>query len=648
MVNCNNVGYNSDTDLILNISNKFTFNSESSKKPDFDDTKNSNHNSSIYKLPSNILLQICSHLQQNDLLNLSLSSKIWSFPATNSLYSKIIVHEDTSVVQTIKKAINKDQDNYGSLISIADFQRLLYSINNNPSLGRLIKNLIFNVSEETMNLLIFTTNLSVGPDLISSNNNIPKIDSTESMSPAATETTVPISPASQHSSTSLSSLLSSHGYGNNDHSIKLNSLIAPHVPIRYFFQNSSQFQISNVTMLSISIRDLSLTDPLLLNFPHLQKLKMNYVDDEQDAVSLNMFGMALDLNNSLSNLRELEFVEQTSNDRLSMLNVLNNLSSSNCINLPTWVYFFQSLSSESSSKLLLLDSLAIEGYIGNKSIECIELLSKAIDLSYLANLQLKIIETTHINSIHNDFTNTSNQFLNLITSKTTSLVSLAINPTFDCLNCQTKSIIQTIQLNLKNQLKNLSIKFESPTLEISQIINDTICKNQQNLERLLVNDKSTNLSDRSLLFKCIDSNQSLLNLYDYGLIYENLIINTLFDDVWLQDFLKLDENFIINDQMISFISKSNQRGLNEYLWYYLHFAFSPVVSSNFKLAGNLPNLKNLNVLGLHLIINNSSSSTNKKQYKNLIYNDLNYQRVLKEIFYVTNGNYISSGLTFKK
>ncbi|CAI5757386.1 unnamed protein product [Candida verbasci] len=296
--------------------------------------------------------------------------------------------------------------------------------------------------------------------------------------------------------------------------------------------------------------------------------------------------------------------------------------------LPTWIHFFESIQDQK----LVLDSLAIEGYIGETSSNCIEILSGAIDLSLLCNLQLKVKESTHSGSSHDHF-DSNLYFIDLLTQKTTALQSLGVNPSYNCLLCQQESILKVLTVNLSQQLSNLSVVFESSNVKYSQQINDAICNSQHKLERLLINDKSTEVFDRALLFKCINSNQSLISLYEHGLYYEQLIIDLLFRDVWLTDFIKLDEQFIINDQMIQFIQKTNGKGLDEFLLYFLHFAFSPVVASNFKLIGKLPKLKNLNVLGLSLSINYPNGTFNKS---------------LQELYYVANGRYISSGLTYRK
>ena len=143
---------------------------------------------------------------------------------------------------------------------------------------------------------------------------------------------------------------------------------------------------------------------------------------------------------------------------------------------------------------------------------------------------------------------------------------MAITPTTNFLLLQKDSIVKTLTVNLRHQLKNLLLVYESVSTGHSQIVHEAICKYQSKMERLLINDKSTEAIDRQLLFKCIQSNPALLKLYEHGLMYEQMLIDLLFSDVFLTDFLKLDENFIVNDHMLQFIEKTSGKGLNDFLW----------------------------------------------------------------------------------
>ncbi|CAK9436899.1 uncharacterized protein LODBEIA_P14210 [Lodderomyces beijingensis] len=616
MVNGLNTGYCSDSDVILVLNKQFTLtpNFASSNPPASPQTSKSTTRT-LYDLPSNILLHICSLLQQYDLANLCISSKVWSFAATSTLYSKIIVNDDITALTALRKVVTRYTKFFGTTISATSFQNLLYSIHSNPSLGRLVKSLILNVNQETLNLISHHVSL------------VGNIGRSASPSPMISQ---PSSPKSSSSFTSLASLLDD---AEVTHPLRLNSLIAPQIPIS-FFTSGSWIELSKLTMLSVLISNYGNgTTPFCC--PNLQKLKISYHDCPEDAEGLRNFGTMLRTTHSLDNLRELEFTEDREHDRVAMLDILGGLNDVTNPNLPTWLCFFDSITKgcrkmKEPQRRLVLDSLAIEGYVGSRAFECVGLLSNAVDLSLLVNLQLKITETTHAHHAHTDFAYCidSSHFMYLLTRQTPELVSLAINPTFDCLACQMECITNTIVYNLPHQLRNLSVVFESPNVQASQSLNDVIYQHQHNLQRLLINDKATEVSDRSLLFKCINSRQSWLRLYDYGFIYERLISTLLFSDVWLTDFLKLDEDFIINDQTIQFIEKASGRGLNEYLCYFLHFAFSPVVASNFKLIGHLPKLRNLNVLGLSLVVHDHDGN--------------------QEVYYVANGKYISSGLIFKK
>ena len=523
----------------------------------------------IENLPIHLLVQICSFLQPEDLINLAVSSKIWYFPAIKILYKKIIVTDDLHALRSVKIAIMKCYKNCGTIISASKFQEFLLTISANRYLASFVKSLTLNVNEETINLIPLVSDIP---------------------------------------------------------GLQLRTLIAPQIPVSYFTVKGS-LNIKNIKRLAISIKNV---DPEPLCFSQLESLKIYYSQSQHDQKNLRRLGKMLRNGRSLKSLRELEFAEDSSNSKFALLNIFNDDLSMDA--LPSWTYFFDYIIKGKKIKKLLLDSLAIEGYVGDNAIECVKILSESVELSKLFNLQLHIREqrqtlsTAFLNSVQDS----TGQFLDLITQETPSLESLAITPTTDFLIHQKNSIHQTLTVNLRHQLKNLLLVYESVSAEHSQIIHEAICKFQSKLERLLINDKSTEAIDRQILLKCIQSNQSLLNLYEHGLVYEQIFIDLLFSDICLTDFLKLDENFIINDHMLQFIEKTSGKGLNDFLWYFLNFNFCPVVCYNSKLIEQLRHLKYLNVLGIGLVVRYSNGHLNDQLY---------------EFYYNTNGSLaIPSGL----
>lgn len=145
---------------------------------------------------------------------------------------------------------------------------------------------------------------------------------------------------------------------------------------------------------------------------------------------------------SLKRLHELEFVENSCNAKLALLNIFNDELDMN--SLPSWTHFFDYIIKGKNSKKLRLDSLAIEGFVGDKAVQCVEKLSEAVELSELFNLQLHIREQsqTHSTASLNSIQDSAGQFLDLITQKTPSLESLAITPTTNFLLLQKDSIVK--------------------------------------------------------------------------------------------------------------------------------------------------------------------------------------------------------------
>ena len=655
MANEEDVGYKSDTEITLALYNSLSFTKTSPQVANLLNTpattnastiadididinnatalppldKQQRPNTTIYNLPSNILLHICSFLHQRDLVNLCLSSKVWSFSATSTLYSKVIVNDNATTLATVRSAITKYPKFFGTLISASNFQGLLQSICSNPSLGRLFKSLILDTSKETLTIIL--------------NNISSLVPITRSISPSPV-ISQPSSPGSPSSFVSLSSLDSLHtDSSKTSMSLHLTSLVAPDIPLAFFFENDL-FQFDKITKLSVAVGEMNSNQYSKLILPNLQSLSIKYHDTLKDAQYLANLGHSLQSSGSLQSLRELEFSIGKDNDQIIINNILHGIDDASNLKLPTWLHFFESFLQRNGnatfpSFVLVLDSLAIEGHVGTQASESVQVLRQCIDLSLLSNLQLKVFETSlHIdnmtpsnpNLVNQNSDHNIDQFTDLITKETSSLVSLAINPTLGCTNCQMHSIYKTLAINLPQQLNNLSVVFESTNSETSKSVLDAICQSQSNLERLLIRDLTTESMDRSLLFKCIHSNFSWLKLYENGLAYEKMITDLLFSDIFLCDFLKLDEDFIVNDQMMQFIRKTSGRGLNEYLQYFFHFAFSPVVSSNFKLVGKFPKLKNLNVLGLSLSVNTQINKSSQ------------------EICYVANGRHLSTGLIFKR
>ncbi|KAL6451026.1 hypothetical protein SBY92_001276 [Candida maltosa Xu316] len=524
----------------------------------------SNKPATIKSIPTSILLDICSYLQQDDLINLALSSKQWTFPAIKVLFSKVIVTDDMNSISSVKKAVSKCSNYLGTVISISKFQELLISLNSNPQLAAMLKTLVLNVNEEVINL-------------------IPMLSTVKGL--------------------------------------QLRTLIAPQIPISYFTKGN-RLDMSKIKTLGVSVRDVG-SEPLC--FPQLESLKIYYTETHQDSKNLRRLGKLLRKGKSLRNLHELEFAEHPYNTTLALLNIINNDIEAET--LPAWIHFFDYIIKGKVPKKLSLDSLAIKGFIGDKAVQCVAILTEAIELNELFNLQLHIKEQS---PSHHD---TTGQFLDLITQKTTSLESLAIAPTSACLISQQDSIIKTLSVNLRQQLKNLVLVYESVSVKHAQAINETICLYQENLERLLINDKSTERIDRHVLLKCIQSDQNLLQLYDHGMAYEQMLIDLLFSDILLTDFLKLDDQFIINDHMIRLVEKTSGKGLNEFLWYFFHFNVSKAVANNFNLIERLPNLKYLNVLGISLVVRLSNGDLNPD---------------LQELYDKTNGRFsILTSLIFR-
>lgn len=404
--------------------------------------------------------------------------------------------------------------------------------------------------------------------------------------------------------------------------LKLQSLVAPDIPFSYFSMQG-RLNLGTIKMLAVSAKDVGLTP---LQFNELESLKIFYNETSRDKTNIRQLCKVLNEGNSLSKLRHLEFSESLQIKTSTFLNITND--DLDLDSIPAWAHFFDYFSNGKITRKLNLDSLAIEGWVGKKAKECMIRILSAVDLSKLNHLQLHVNEKYPKNEQHTS----QRRLLDLITERTPALQSLAIKPTSDDLFIQHYTIIKTLKQNLVHQLKHLLLVFESPMAEQSLEVCSTICDCQHNLESLLILDRSTAVVDSELLHCCLSFDDYLLSLYDYGLIYEKKIVDLLFSDVLLTDFLKLDERFIINDYMLELARNATDKGLNDFLWNLLNYTFSSVTSNNFKLIVSLPALKLLNVLGISLVIRHDNGYLNDR---------------VQGLYYNTNGRYsISCGSTY--
>lgn len=500
-------------------------------------------------LPLMIQSKIFSYLDTADVLNMCLASKLVYFPAILQLYHRIIVWDDTEMIAEVRKYTTHLENNYGTLIHTTKLESLLMVLCGNRKLALEVKCLV------------------VIGDLSS-----------------ATLT---------EQSHSIGNIL----YYTLDNHLRLHDFIFPTLS---FPSLASLSNFSSIRSLSVScgLYNEQITP---LDLPNLTHLRVSYRNEKSNQIS--MATLATSLQSSLSHVISLEFIETQEKEKLEILNSLNNLSLDQIS--VTWIYFFVSL--QRNNIRLALESFAIDGNIGHQARDIVALLAETIDLSLLQDLQINIQEKSHIQTTHQEFIDSLNghadptSFLALLTLHTPSLEGLAINPTYNCLFCQHTSTLQTLQHIVPQQLVDLLVNFESPSLHYANEIMSAICNFQTRVANLRVHDKSRAINDQRMLRKCLQS-QELMSLYEHALYYDTLIQNVLCQTTFISQLTSLSDNFLVNDVMLQFIEESASAGLTEFLTYYLNFGFSPFISSGFEIVRKLPSLRNLNLLGLHLYV----------------------------------------------
>lgn len=540
-------------------------------------------------LPLTIQSKIFSYLDTGDVLNMCLVSKLVYFPAILQLYHRIIIWDDAEIIGEVKKYTTLLEKNYGTLIHTSKLELLLLVLCGSRKLALEVKCLVF-IGEIDSSQIMRSGGDFLNP-LTSLNENLH-----ENLQGNAQISQVP-QPSQNHT---IGNLLH-HTLFNH---LKLHDFIFPSLPFSSLSSFTSSPNFNSIRSLSISC-GLYNDNATPLNLPNLTHLRVSYKNEKSFQVSMEI--LASSLISSLPHVISLEFIESQDKEKLEILNSLNNLSLDQIS--VTWVYFFISLRRRNIR--LSLESLALDGNIGNQASDIAGLVAEVIDLSLLRDLQLNIQEKSHLQSTHQEFMESfqnfqesspiPTSFLSLLTIHTPSLQGLAINPTYNCLFCQHYSTIQTLQHILPHKLLDLLVNFESPSLHYANEIISAICNFQTRVCNLRAYDKSRAINDQRMLRKCLQS-QELISLYEHALYYDNLIQSVLSQTTFTSQLSSLSDNFLINDVMLRFIELSAPAGLTEFLAYYLNFGFSPFISSRFDIIRKLPCLENLNLLGLHLFV----------------------------------------------
>lgn len=540
-------------------------------------------------LPLIIQSKIFSYLDTGDVLNMCLVSKLVYFPAILQLYHRIIIWDDAEMISEVKKYTTLLEKNYGTLIHTSKLEQLLLVLCGSRKLALEVKCLVF-IGEIDSSQIMRSGGDFLNP-LTSLNENLH-----DNLHGNAQISQVP-QPSQNHT---IGNLLH-HTLFNH---LKLHDFIFPSLPFSSLSSLTSSPNFNSIRSLSISC-GLYNDNPTPLNLPNLTHLRVSYKNEKSFQISMEI--LASSLISSLPHVISLEFIESQDKEKLEILNSLNNLSLDQIS--VTWVYFFISLRRRNVH--LSLESLALDGNIGNQASDIAGLVAEVIDLSLLRDLQLNIQEKSHLQSTHQEFMESfqnfqesspiPTSFLSLLTIHTPSLEGLAINPTYNCLFCQHYSTIQTLQHILPHKLLDLLVNFESPSLHYANEIISAICNFQTRVCNLRVYDKSRAINDQRMLRKCLQS-QELISLYEHALYYDDLIQNVLSQTTFTSQLSSLSDNFLINDVMLRFIELSAPAGLTEFLAYYLNFGFSPFISSRFDIIRKLPCLENLNLLGLHLFV----------------------------------------------
>lgn len=282
------------------------------------------------------------------------------------------------------------------------------------------------------------------------------------------------------------------------------------------------------TRLALNAHSLTVHLSDKLCAPYLRELKLCHENTNQDSQTYHSLATFMIRNNSYQNLRRLVFESNEDRD-LRRINRHNQMTSELASSQASWIGFFAAFA-ENNIKLNLL-ALGLEGFLKDAGTDIVALLRRAVNVAELSTLQLHCKELSHAHASHNDDNRT---LLEELTRHTPSLKNLEVRPSDNCLTCQTNSIVSALASNLPNQLEQLLLEFESPTMSVSQSIRLTILEKQQNLQRLRLVDRARLGEEQRMLYKNLSHED--ISLWEHGSFYaltiKKALLPSLFEFVF--------------------------------------------------------------------------------------------------------------------
>lgn len=309
---------------------------------------------------------------------------------------------------------------------------------------------------------------------------------------------------------------------------------------------ADKLELNHVRSLTFALKpcDLKRTQ---YNFPSLRSLTVLYENDPSNIKSMEQLALGLASSTVLDNLNELEFKELADMNLKALNEVNENLNKSSI-----WIHFFTVL--QHHPKRYSLTKLVLDGAINSQGREIARVLNQRFDLTCLEELNLDIVEFSHLNEHH--YENQNDLLINMA-SYCTKLKKLAITPTFNCLKCQLELTINTLN-NLRGKLISLDVKFETLNYSHTKRIYHTILASQGNLQQLILYDKSNEFHNASNMIKHVSN----FTAFERGTFSIGLFLKHFPQQLTFEQYLQLVHT------MNSFYS-ANGRLLAVYLGEYL-------------------------------------------------------------------------------
>ncbi|ODV83342.1 hypothetical protein CANARDRAFT_9743 [[Candida] arabinofermentans NRRL YB-2248] len=420
----------------------------------------------LSSLPQDILSNVFSNLNTTDLLSLTKSSRRFSMIAQPLLFRSIkLTNESTKDQGTmmVKSTL---------ISSFKGFLQFVYSILNQNDLGPLVEELKFDDLDRSIQYIKLSSVTDSGR---SGRSNYWNLKISEVLSIYELEHLSGNLPFDLTDMTLFDCLVILLNYTTN-----LKKLFVPSLNLR---------QIDAISSSLDSLQDLTITlkhDESSMNvnqFADLKSLKKLTIQFESGSDKLlSHLSDVLYKSGILKNLDSLELIYL----KLDFNEVI----------LPTWISFFSNLPSSTSVFQSLKSFKMYDCQFDDQQVTLIKHLIKCIPFQQITSLYLKIFEYSHKSKRHQSeslshFEKHENFTLNLLSPYITSLKSLTLKPTKNCLQCQFQSIVQF--LTNHHNLHHLSISMHTLNSQNFHHLNTIISQTQKQLKSLVLFDENMHM-----------------------------------------------------------------------------------------------------------------------------------------------------------